>query len=168
MNQPNKLLVITNDHHMSDTQRAEFTARVKLIAEKVGAELLVLGPGQGADLINGPLMPGKATAVEIKEALRNCSASRESYWAHAAGSAPLCAQVEALTAIQGEAISSNLDPLEQAIESTARIMRDEMGHMDELRLTLIDQIPASTLYTRFGAHMEQLLAEQLKRVQTHE
>jgi hypothetical protein len=153
---------------MSDAQRAEFTARVQLIAEKVGAELLVLDPGQGADLINSPLMPGKATAVEIKEALRNCSASRESYWAHAVGSAPLCNRVKTSSPIKGEVISSCLDPLEQAIESTARIMRDELESMDELRLTLSDQIPASTLYTRLGAHMEQLLAEQLKRVSAHE
>lgn len=111
---------------------------------------------------------GKATAVEIKEGLRSCSASREAYWAHAVGSAPLYARVEALTAIQGEAISFSLDPLEQAIESTARIMRDELERMAEISLPLGGDIPSSTLYSRLGTHMEQLLAEQLKRVQTHE
>jgi len=76
--------------------------------------------------------------------------------------------VEAIAATQGEVVGFSLDPLEQAIESTARVMRDELVRMDELRFTLSDQIPASTLYTRLGAHMEQLLAEQLKRVKTHE
>lgn len=115
-----KLLVITNDHHMSDTQRAEFTARVQLIAEKVGAELLVLDPGQCAGLMNGP-------------------------------------------AIQGEVISSCLDPLEQAIESTVRMLRDEHQQMAE---TGAQQDTA--LCDRLGAHLDALLAEQLNRVQFSE
>lgn len=159
-----KLLVVTNDHHMSTTQRAEFTARVQLIAEKVGAELLLLCPGQSADLIVVPVMPCESTAGESEEGLRTLSASREAYWTRAVGSAPLRAQVEALTAIQCETVSSGLDPLEQAIESTARVMRDELERMGELGVTLSGKIPSSTLYTRLGAHMEQLLAEQLKQV----
>lgn len=168
MNQPNKLLVITNEHHMSTTQRTEFTARARLIAEKVGAELLELDVGQSADLIVAPLMPSKAKAVEIKEELCNCSASRAAYWSQAVGSAPLATQVGAMTAIQGEAISSSLDPLEQAIESTARVMRDELERMSGLSFALSGQFSSSILHTRLGAHMEQLLAEQLKRVQNHE
>ena len=154
-----KLLVITNEGHMSSTSLAEFTARAQGIADKVGAELLVLGPGQGADLIIAPVMLGKVTAGEIKEALRNSSASREAYWAHAVGSAPLCAQVEALTAIQGEAISSCLDPLEQAIESTVRALRDEHQQMAETGAK-----QDSALCDRLGTHLDALLAKQLERV----
>lgn len=233
MNQPNKLLVITNDHHMSDTQRTELTTRAKLIAEKVGAELLVLGPGQGADLINGPLMPGKATADEIKEGLRNCSASRGAYfgsqlnsgvldydhlkeaiakqhdrlfqilkrvedtgallyrWDRAGVPAAhvesgldvsrqkdeattaqlreeLAVSVEPLAAVEGMALSYCLGPLESAIESTARVMRDERERVAGLLLTtLTGEFETGTL-KRLSEHLDALLAEQLKRVTADE
>ena len=70
------LLVITNDTHMSDTQRATLTAHVQAVADKVGAELLVLLPGQHAQLLDVRVTPDKATTGEIKEGLRTCSASR--------------------------------------------------------------------------------------------
>lgn len=107
---------------------------------------------------------GKATAGEIKAGLRNCSASRDAYWAHAVGSAPVCAQVEALTAIQGEAISFSLDPLEQAIESTARVMRDEREQSAEILHTMIGEVPFSAVYRRMSTHLDDLLAAQLRRV----
>lgn len=101
---------------------------------------------------------GKTTAGEIKAGLRNW-ASRDAYWAHAVGSAPLCAQVEALTAIQGEATSFSLDPLEQAIESTVRMLRDEHQQMSEAGAQR-----DTALCDRLGTHLDALLAEQLKRV----
>ena len=153
------LLVITSAGHMSDDQHAKLTARVEAVARKVGAEVLVLGPGQDARLINVGVMPSKATAVEIKEGLRNCSASREAYWAHAVGSAPLCAQAKALSPIQGEAISFSLDPLEQAIESTVRALRDEHQQMAE-----VGAKQDSALCDRLGTHLDALLAIQLERV----
>lgn len=158
-----KLLVISNDNHMSTTQQTELTTRAQAIADKVGAELLLLEPGQRADLFDVCVTPGKATAGEIKEGLRTCSASREAYWDHAVGSAPLCAQAEALTAIQGEATSYCLDPLEQAIESTVRMLRDEHQQMSEAGAQR-----DTALCDRLASHLGALLAEQLKRVSTDE
>ena len=102
---------------------------------------------------------GKATACEIKAGLRNRSASRDAYWAHAVGSVPLCAQVKALTAIQGEAISFSLDPLERAIESTVRMLRDEHQQMADAGAK-----QDSALCDRLGTHLDALLAIQLERV----
>lgn len=79
------LLVITSAGHMSDDQHAKLTARVEAVASKVGAEVLVLGPGQDARLINVGVMPSKATAVEIKEGLRSCSAARTDYYSDRLG-----------------------------------------------------------------------------------
>lgn len=76
--------------------------------------------------------------------------------------------VESIAATQGEVVGFTLGPLEQAIESTARVMRDECERMSGLSFTLSGQFPSSILHTRLGAHMEQLLAEQLKRVRTNE
>lgn len=106
---------------------------------------------------------GKATAGEIKEGLRNCSASREAYWAHAVGSAPLCSLVQPLAAIQGEASSFSLDPLAQAIESTVRMVRDEHQQMAEAGAQ-----QDTALCDRLGSHLDALLAGQLKRVTADE
>lgn len=67
-------------------------------------------------------------------------------------------------AIQGEAISFVLDPLAQAIESTARVFRDEHEHLAHISMTLSGDVPLSPVYKRMSAHLEALLTQQLKRV----
>ncbi|MFA0994706.1 MULTISPECIES: hypothetical protein [Pseudomonas syringae group] len=62
-------------------------------------------------------------------------------------------------ALQGVASGFMLDPLEQAIESTVRMLRDELQHM---RDTAAKQL--SPLSDRLGAHLDALLAIQIKRV----
>ncbi|EPM91694.1 hypothetical protein A259_38476, partial [Pseudomonas syringae pv. actinidiae ICMP 19070] len=62
-------------------------------------------------------------------------------------------------AIQGIASGFVLDPLEQAIESTVRMLRDELQHM---RDTAAKQL--SPLSDRLGAHLDALLAIQIQRV----
>ena len=148
------LLVITSAGHMSDDQHAKLTARVEAVASKVGAEVLVLGPDQDARLINFGVMPSKATAVEFKEGLRSCSAARTGYY-----SARLNSDASPVTAIQGEAVSFNLDPLEQAIESAVRLLRDEHQQMAD---AVAKQ--DSALCDRLGTHLDALLAIQLERV----
>lgn len=152
------LLVITSAGHMSDDQHAKLTARVEAVASKVGAEVLVLGPGQDARLINVGVMPGKATAVEIKEGLRSCSAARTGYYG-----AMLNSDANPVTAIQGEAVSFSLDPLEQAIESAVRLLRDEHQQMADAGAK-----QDSALCDRLGTHLDALLAIQLERVTDHE
>ncbi|MCF7541829.1 hypothetical protein [Pseudomonas petrae] len=71
-------------------------------------------------------------------------------------------------AIQGEALSFMLDPLEQAIESTARVMRDERDHMAEISMTMAGNVPTTFLYSRLGKHLDELLAAQLMRVSRYE
>lgn len=70
-----------------------------------------------------------------------------------------------IEAVQGEAISFVLDPLEQAIESTARVLRDEHEHLAQISMTLSGDVPLSPVYKRMSAHLEALLSQQLKRVQ---
>lgn len=69
-----------------------------------------------------------------------------------------------IDAIQGEAISFMLDPLEQAIESTARVLRDEHEHLAQLSAPLGGDVSPSPVYKRMSAHLEALLSQQLKRV----
>lgn len=71
-------------------------------------------------------------------------------------------------AIQGQVVSSALDPLEQAIQCTAQVMRDEREAMTELCKRLDQGMQASSLHDRMGRHLDQLLAEQLKRVTVDE
>jgi len=69
-----------------------------------------------------------------------------------------------IEAIQGEALSFMLDPLEQAIESTARVLRDEHEHLAQINISRDGEIRLSPLYRRMSSHFEALLAAQLKRV----
>lgn len=62
-------------------------------------------------------------------------------------------------ALQGFAGGFMLDPLEQAIESIVRMLRDEHQHM---RDTGAKQF--SVLSDRLGAHLDALLAIQIQRV----
>lgn len=77
---------------------------------------------------------------------------------------PAPAKVEA---IQGEAMSFMLDPLEQAIESTARIMRDEREDSVMMH-TMVSDEPLSDLYRRMSTHLDALLAIQIERVTADE
>lgn len=81
---------------------------------------------------------------------------------------PKVDQVEASPAIQGEAMRFMLDPLEQAIESTAQVMRDEFEHMSQISTTVSGSVPTTSLYKRMGDHLDALLAAQLARVSRHE
>jgi energy-coupling factor transporter ATP-binding protein EcfA2 len=78
--------------------------------------------------------------------------------------AEIDAAITKTEALQGFATSFAIDPLEQAIESTARILRDERDHMAQISQPLGVDIPASTIYQRLGAHLEQLLDAQFRRV----
>lgn len=69
-----------------------------------------------------------------------------------------------IDAIQDEAISFMLDPLEQAIESTARVLRDEHEHLSQNRMTASGDVSLSPVYKRMSAHLEALWSAQLKRV----
>lgn len=71
-------------------------------------------------------------------------------------------------AIQGQAVSCALDPLEQAIQCTAQVMRDEQSAMAEISQALNGDIPSSLVYKRMGSHLDELLAAQLKRVTADE
>jgi len=71
-------------------------------------------------------------------------------------------------AIHGQVVSAALDPLEQAIQCTAQVMRDEREAMTELCKRLDQGMQASSLHDRMGRHLDQLLAEQLKRMATDE
>ena len=58
-----KLLVITNNTHMTEAQRTTLTAHVQGVADKVGAEVLILPPNHHAQLIDVGEAPAK-TAIE--------------------------------------------------------------------------------------------------------
>lgn len=64
-----------------------------------------------------------------------------------------------LEALQGFASGFMLDPLEQAIESTVRMLRDEHQHMRDMGAE-----HDTSLSDRLGSHLDALLAIQTKRV----
>ena len=65
-----KLLVITSDTHMTEAQRTALTAYVHDVADKVGAEVLVLPSGHRAQLIDVGEAPAKAAPVEVANELK--------------------------------------------------------------------------------------------------
>ncbi|WP_282396498.1 hypothetical protein [Pseudomonas sp. PS01298] len=71
--------------------------------------------------------------------------------------------VETVTATLGEVVGLSLDPLEQAIESTVRMLRDEHQQMAETGAK-----QDTTLCNRLGTHLDALLAIQLERMTYHE
>ena len=77
---------------------------------------------------------------------------------------PKIDHLEISTAVQGEALSFALDPLEQAIELTTRVLRDEREHLAQINAPLCSDVPPSPIYKRMSNHLESLLAVQLKRV----
>ncbi|VVO23088.1 hypothetical protein [Pseudomonas fluorescens] len=73
--------------------------------------------------------------------------------------------VETVTATLGEVVGFSLDPLEQAIESTVRMLREEATSL--LPDVTGDTLAAMAVYGRMVNHLDALLAEQLKRVTAH-
>ncbi len=71
-------------------------------------------------------------------------------------------------AVQGEAMRSMLDPLEQAIQCAAQVMRDEREEGALMMHTMVGDVPLSDLYRRMSAHLDALLAIQIKRVTADE
>jgi energy-coupling factor transporter ATP-binding protein EcfA2 len=80
----------------------------------------------------------------------------------------LTSALETLGGVQGEAVSFMLDPLEQAIESTVRVMQGERDQCSEITTTESGNVSTTSLYARLGKHLDELLGAQLKRVTTHE
>ena len=72
---------------------------------------------------------------------------------------PEVVDAEPMAAVQAEAVSFMLDPLEQAIESTVRMLRDEHQQMADTGAK-----QDSALCDRLGTHLDVLLAIQLERV----
>lgn len=72
---------------------------------------------------------------------------------------PEVTEAESMTAVEGMVLDSYLDPLEQAIESTVRMMDERMAS---------DRSPSLNVGLMLMGHLEELLAEQLKRVTANE
>jgi ABC-type branched-subunit amino acid transport system ATPase component len=80
----------------------------------------------------------------------------------------LVTAIDKVEATQGQAMSFALDPLEQAVESTARVLRDEHQHMAQIGMTMAGNFPSTPIYRRMTDHLDLLLAAQLKRVTADE
>lgn len=126
------------------------------------------------DISRHPLLK---QAYDVCQAIEQCGASVQLTHAVGKASALLGAidkyliderGIAVLAAIQGEAASFALDPLEQAIESTARVMRDEHEHMAQTGMTMAGNFPSTPTYRRMTDHLDRLLAAQLKRVSANE
>ncbi|WP_296257781.1 MULTISPECIES: hypothetical protein [unclassified Pseudomonas] len=78
----------------------------------------------------------------------------------------LTSAIDKIEAIQGEPMSFMFDPLEQAIESTARVMRDERD--SALQTSRLLGSGPTLIYQRLSLHLDSLLAEQLKRLTNNE
>lgn len=64
-----------------------------------------------------------------------------------------------VAALQGVTSGFMLDPLEQAIESTVRMLRDEHQQMKDMGAE-----QDTSLSDRLGSHLDALLAIQIQRV----
>jgi hypothetical protein len=126
------------------------------------------------DISRHPLLK---QAFEVCQAIEQCGASMQLTHAVGKASALLGAidknlrdetGIVAVTSIQGEAASFALDPLEQAVESTARVMRDELEHMAQMGMTLAGDFHPTPTYRRMADHLNKLLEAQLKRVSVDE
>ncbi|MBA1200468.1 hypothetical protein G7009_01450 [Pseudomonas capeferrum] len=122
MNLPRSILVITSNIALSETQLATSKAMAQAVAEKIGAEVLMLGTGQHAYLIGTERTEFKAT-----------SDSR------------------LMTATQGETMSFMLDPLEQAIDQAARLLPETTGELAVRLSRHLDTLLAEQL-KRVTAH----------------
>lgn len=71
--------------------------------------------------------------------------------------------VASVEALQGCVTGYVIDPLESAIESTTRIMREEGEHAADIARTLSDR-PTTSLYRAMGEHLDKLLALQIRRL----
>lgn len=201
-----KLLVIYGDEH-SDTQHAEFMARVHAITYQLGVESLVVREGESADAVlelSARMDNGVRSSTSMfRDGLRRCSASRNARlgsqsssgsidyshlseaiakqhdrweqilkrvedtsallykWDRAGmpaapvdcGIGVVAQEIKPLAAVEGMALSYCLDPLESAIDCAVRLIADHGG---------------TQLTPRLAAHLDALLAEQLKRVTADE
>jgi hypothetical protein len=71
-------------------------------------------------------------------------------------------------AIEGEAMSFALDPLESAIASTVGLMNDHAVFLSESNLGAVDRAGMKFLGEKLNSHLNHLLAAQLKQVTEHE
>lgn len=133
--------------------RSEYGQHVQVTSHELSRERFMGSPGSKpkvADTIFNLREQGSSGSSKIGEMKANIDASEPT-------------SADKIEAIQGEAMSFMLDPLEQAIESTARVMREELDHMAEISLTLGGSVPTTAIYKRLGDHLDALLAAQLKR-----
>ncbi|WP_062381993.1 hypothetical protein [Pseudomonas abietaniphila] len=110
----------------------------------------------------------------LKEMRRPAQPSDTAHRASASESVPY---LEATTAQLREELTPVLEPaqamigsfvgdlLESAIESTARVLRDERENLAQISITMGGDVPPSPVYKRMSAHLEELLSAQLKRVE---
>ena len=100
-----------------------------------------------------------ATA-KLKESLEALELSRQ-YWGGRLGSG-----VASVEALQGCVTGFAIDPLESAIESTTRIMRDEYAQLVDLSKPNGGEVGESSVFARMAQHLDKLLALQLKQLST--
>ena len=132
---------------------AQITSHELSHEKNLGHELL---KPRIADTIFNLREQGTTTPSKVSEIQVNVDASE------------LASAIGQIGAVQSEAVSFALDPLEQAIESTARVLRDERDHMAQISMPLGRDIPATPTYRRMTYHLDLLLAAQLKRVSANE
>ncbi|MGH8418027.1 MAG: hypothetical protein ACRER8_12210 [Pseudomonas sp.] len=133
--------------------RSEYGQHVQVTSHELSRERFMGSPGSKpkvADTIFNLREQGSSGSSKIGEMKANIDASEPT-------------SADKIEAIQGEAMSFMLDPLEQAIESTARVLRDEWEHMSAISKAVGRDCPTTTLYKRMGDHLDALLAAQLKR-----
>lgn len=162
---------------------------------KQRVEVLVIGAGRHQQKIKAAIykaldgefseaakwsFPDRSTSVEISGPARELSLQvmsvsidndqldsppQESneYWRH-----QLSSGVASVEALQGCVTGYAIDPLEAAIESTTRVMRDERESMAQVSMTVGGDIPSTSLYGRMGEHLDKLLAIQIERVTANE
>ncbi|MFJ5297483.1 hypothetical protein ACIQAL_13270 [Pseudomonas sp. NPDC088368] len=139
--------------------RSEYGQHVQVTSHELSQERFMGSPGNKPNVektIFNLREQGEVTARHLDKMTVSVDASEVS------------SALSKIEAIQGEAMAFTFDRLESAIESIARMMRDEWEHMAEISRTMSGDVPTTTLYKRLGEQLDALLSVQLKRVSDYD
>lgn len=137
--------------------REEYGPHVQVVSRELSQERALNSPGAKPDLtrtIFNLREQGEASPRVLDKMTLSVDASE------------VTSALNKIEAIQGEAMAFTYDRLESAIDTTARIMREERDSAIATRG--LDGSGPTLIYQRLNQHLDSLLTAQLKRVSEHE
>lgn len=138
---------------------SEYGQHVQVTSHELSQERFMGSPGSKPNLSN--------TIFNLREQAP-VSSSKSFDMKVSIDASELTAAVDKIEAVQGEAVSFSLDPLESAIASTISLMNDHAVFLAESNLSDGQRAGMRFLSEKLNSHLNHLLAAQLKRVAEHE